>query len=434
MRHFDTQVIPIKSQKKSKPNGAAVPHDWTSKLRVRGSNFVGDEANVVTALREAPELRDLVRYNEFRMQVELQRKPPWRDGDIGEPWNEHDDLDLQRWLQESKIDVRQRGVVSDCIERVARDALFHPVREYLSALWWDGVQRLRTLPRTYLQARGNEAYLSAIGERFFISAVARIFKPGCQADHVLVIDGAQGIGKTSAVRILGGKWIADGLPNLHDKDSALHLLGVWLVELAELAAIRRTADLESTKAFLSRTVDRYRPPYGRRTVEVPRQCVFIATTNEAQYLRDPTGNRRFWPVSCGAIDLAALTRDRDQIWAEAVVLYKRGDAWHLSPDESALANVEQADRIHVSELEQRVQEYVDSLAANGNTETTARDVLIYGTGLNPDNERFIEIAGRLGPQVAAILNRLSWQRIKAVGRSPNRRVTYRYQTPTHRGS
>jgi putative DNA primase/helicase len=299
---------------------------------------------------------------------------------------------------------------------------------------WDGVPRLCGWLATYLRATGNAPYLSAIGTRFLVSAVARVEKPGCQADHTLVLDGKQGTGKTSTVRALGGKFVTDGLPNLHDKDSAIHLQGVWIVELGELAAIRRTADVESTKVFLSRTVDRFRPPYGRRTIDVPRQCVFIATTNETQYLKDPTGNRRFWPVSCGAIDLPSLVRDRDQLWAEAFVLYQQGHAWHLTADEAALAGGEQAERVYVSELEQQIAAYLDGMVGGGTIETSVRDVLIFGAHLNPDTERFIETAGKLGPQVAAILQRQGWHRVGAIGRSPNRRVVYRFEHPTHRGS
>lgn len=407
---------------------------WIGKLRVRGQHFIGDEGNVLTALREAPELVGLVRYNDFRNQVEFARAPFWREALIGEPWREQDDLDCQRWMQEQNIDVRQRSVVSDCVERVARDSPFHPVRDYLQALDWDGVPRLDGLLRTHFAASGDVRYLAAVGTKFLISAVARILHPGAQVDHVLVLEGEQGTGKTSSVRILGRQWVADGLPNLHDKDSAIYLQGVWIVELPELAAIRRTGDLESIKAFLSRTSDRFRPPYGRRTVDVPRQCVFIATTNEAQYLRDPTGNRRFWPVHCGAIDLLALDRDCDQLWAEAAARFVRGEPWHLTSDEAARARQEQAARIFVTELEQQVTEYLDRLVESGVTKTTMRDVLISAAALTPDTDRYIETAGKLGPQVAAILKRHGWERIGEFGRSPNRRVMYRHQPQTHRGS
>jgi predicted P-loop ATPase len=407
---------------------------WTGKLRVRGSHFIGDEANVLTALREAPELRGMVRYNEFRNTVEVGAALSWRAATVGEAWTERDDLDLQRWLQELNLDVRQRGIVSDCVERVARDAAYHPVRDYLEALDWDGTPRLNRLFEGYFAAAGDPTYLSAIGAKFAISAVARVLKPGCQVDHVPVLDGEQGIGKTSSVRILAGDFVADGLPNLHDKDSAIYLQGVWIVELAELAAIRRTADLESTKAFLSRTTDRFRPPYGRRTIDMPRQCVFVATTNERQYLRDPTGNRRFWPISCGRIDLNGLARDRDQLWAEAVALYIKGRAWHLNGEESAAARKEQSARVYVTELEQQVTEHLDGLIDRGMTSTTIRDVLVGSAGLNPESERFTDLAGKLGPQVAAILSRNDWHRVGAVGRSPNRRVMYRYQPEAHRGS
>ena len=187
--------------------------------------------------------------------------------------------------------------------------------------WW--LAPLRTwLPR-YLGADTDPEYLDAVGTAFLVSAVARIYEPGCQADHMLVFSGGQGIGKTRATQILGWPWTTDSVPDLHSKDSAIHLQGVWLVEMAELAALRKS-EIESTKAFISRRVDRFRPPYGKRTVEIPRQCVFVGTTNEATYLKDPTGNRRFWPVQIANVDFATLEKGRDKLWAEAVELYRQG--------------------------------------------------------------------------------------------------------------
>jgi putative DNA primase/helicase len=430
------KVIPIDADKLPKSNGAhsETPPPWTASLRVRGGRFIGDEANVLIALREAPELRDLVRFNEFKSIVEFARSPSWRCAQAGDTWMDQDDLDVQEWLQHANVDVRFRGTISDCIERVSRQAMFHPVRDYLSSLKWDGQPRLASVLQDYFSATGSAEYLTAIGTKFFISAIARICKPGCQVDHVLVIEGAQGTGKTSSTRILGGRWVTDGLPNLHDKDAAIYLQGVWICELPELTAIRRTTDLESTKAFLSRTTDRIRPPYGRRTIELPRQCVFIATTNEAQYLRDATGNRRFWPVSCGQIDLVSLERDRSQLWAEAHARFQRGDLWHLSVDESKLAQHQQDARVYVSEMDQTVGGYLDGLVEAGTTEITVRDVLIYGLSFDPASDRFTELAGKTGPQVAHFMTRQGWQRLDPVGRGKNRRVVYRFYPKTHRES
>lgn len=400
--------------------------DWRGSLRRRGEHFAGDELNVLTALRQWPEVKGLVRFNEFAGRVEFARQPSWRAVQAGDRWTEPDDFDLHALLQSQQIEVRNRGIVADAVERVARDTPHHPVRQYLTGLKWDLTSRLETWLADYLGAAGSDIYLAAAGSKFLISAVARIMQPGCKADHVLVLEGAQGIGKTRTHRILFAPWFADSLPAMTDKDAALQLQGVWGVELSELAAMRGTSQVEVVKSFLTRTHDRFRPPYGRRTVEVPRQCVFLGTTNESQYLRDPTGNRRFWPVRCTAINLVELAIDRDQLLAEALAAYQSGVAWHLDADEALLATSEQAERQLVTELEQAVSEYLDRILANGTREITTREILTGACALEFDKPDYMERAGRLGPGVAATLERRGWRRVGQAGRSPNRRTVYRY--------
>lgn len=172
-------------------------------------------------------------------------------------------------------------------------------------------------------------------------------------------------------------------------------------------------------------MDRYRPPYGRRTVDEPRQCVFVATTNEAAYLRDPSGNRRFWPVRCTDIDLPALERDRDQLLAEAVTRYRAGAAWHLTAEQAELAGTEQDARHYVTELEEDVREYLGRIASEGHDETSVRDVLRYALGINSTDDP--RAAAAIGDRVAAAMSRAGWQRVTRTGRGERRRTLYRRQ-------
>jgi predicted P-loop ATPase len=201
---------------------------------------------------------------------------------------------------------------------------YHPVKDYLLPLAWDGVPRIDHALKTYLGAIMPEPYLSEVSRKMFIGAVKRIFEPGSTFQYMVVLEGDQGIGKSTAVSILASKrWFLDALPHLQDKDAALYLIGTWLCEIGELTAIMKT-DAGHAKAFISRDTDRIRPPYGSRRVEYPRSTLFIGTTNLRDYLTDPTGNRRYWPVRCTCVDFDALERDRDQLWAEAVSEYQFG--------------------------------------------------------------------------------------------------------------
>ena len=237
-----------------------------------------------------------------------------------------------------------------------------------------------------------------VGGMFLISMVARIFQPGCQADHMLVLEGPQGKLKSSACKILGAEYFSDHLPDINDKDACVHLRGLWLIEIAEMHAFSR-AESTSLKSFISRRIERFRPPYGRHEVEEPRQCVFIGTSNKDQYLRDETGGRRFWPLKCGNIDLTSLERYRDQLFAEAVELYRNDTHWWPTQEfETRHIQPEQAARYEADDWTALVAEYVETL-------DVATSVGI-ATFLGVPNERINPGVSR---RIAAIMRQLGWR-------------------------
>jgi len=405
---------------------------WQTALAKKGRQgaIVGDERNVLAALRTAPDLRGLWRFDEFSLKVELTKVPPWRDLTTGAYWTDDDDTALTGYLQEQGVPVRSKNMVADCVSLVAKDSRVHPVREYLGALEWDRTERLDSWLTTYLGADGPPQYLRAVGRCWLISAVARVEAPGCQADHSLVLEALQGAGKSSAARILAVKpnWFADSIGDLRNKDAAIVLSGKWVIELSELSSTRR-AEVEPVKAYLSRTHDTFRPPYGRRAITIPRQCVFIGTTNEGEYLHDKTGNRRYWPVLCQSINLTDLERDRDQLWAEAVHCYRAGEKWHLSNKEALLAAEEQESRVPVTELEADVAEYLAQLGKR-QTEITAREVFVNALKLDPNSGQYAEQTARLGARVAAAIKRAGYSKVGTRGRGKTKRTVYR-RTESH---
>ncbi len=308
---------------------------WFNRLR---QDLVGtperNEANVIIALTSDIAFAGVLAFDDFSQEIVVRQPLPWDDatGPFPRPWEDADDVRTAEWLQLRGVNVAPL-VVGRAVGAVAREHRIHPVRDWLEHLRWDGTPRIETWTSIYLGVAPT-AFHHTVGALWLISAVARIFRPGVKADHMLILEGPQGARKSTAIKVLAGEdWFTDELPELGSKDAAIHMQGVWIVEIAELDAIGR-AEVSRIKAFLTRTTDRFRPPYGRYTVEVPRQCVFAGTVNPDTYLRDETGNRRFWPLRCGTIDIAALARDRDQLWAEAVHRFREGAIWWL--DDPAL--------------------------------------------------------------------------------------------------
>ena len=270
---------------------------------------------------------------------------------------------LQAQMQRLGLTHITNETAHKAVDAVARENSFHPVRDYLDGLAWDGEERLAALLPRYFGSKDTD-YTRAIGGMFLTSMVARIYRPGCKADYMLVFEGEQGILKSTACAILGGEWFSETLPDIatEGKDVSQHIRGKWLVEVAELHAMSR-ADTTLLKSFITRTTERYRPSFGRKEVVEPRQCLFIGTTNSDLYLKDETGGRRFWPVFCAIIDLDALARDRDQLFAEAVVRFKGGAAWWPDRDfERTHIAPEQEDRYEADAWQEPIAVFLSSVS------------------------------------------------------------------------
>jgi predicted P-loop ATPase len=377
-----------------------------------GKQIIRDEENIRIILANDPHLTGVARYDEFSGEMQLARpipdsSPTAAADDTPRRWRDSDTVALTTYIQRSSIAKISRDRVEAATDYFARyHGSFHPLHDYLQGLAWDGKPRVSTWLTDYLDA-GDPAqtlYLTAVGTAFLVSAVARVFQPGCQADCAIVLEGEQGIFKSSLLRILASdEWFSDSLPSdLKHKDAKDHLRGKWIIELPELAQFKRN-EIETVKAFLSRRNEQYRPSYGRHEISYPRQCVFAGSTNEEHYLVDTTGNRRFWPVKCRNIDLIRVTRDRDQLWAEAVHLYHQGALWHLTGDALDAATTEASERVAVDPWTPIVIEALRALPKR--VENISPGELLNSLDLTTEQKH-----ARNASRVAVILRDLGWRK------------------------
>ena len=365
------EVVPFTAKaKKAKAKPERPPRDlppWLQACEKDGRDqIIPNLANLMIALRGDPDLANTLAFDQMLQSPVLRSPlPPAPNGKttgggdpLPRPLRDADVSDLREYVQHYGFPRISRDISHEAADKRARELSFHPVRRWLDGLVWDGTPRLDGWLAKYLGSASNREYLSAIGPMFLISMVARIYEPGCKVDYMLVFEGPQGETKSQVCAIIAGEWFSDDLPDLHTKDVKQHLRGKWLIEIAELSAFSR-AETEALKAFITRTDEKYRPPYGRLEVNEPRQCVFIGTTNKENYLKDDTGARRFWPVNVGKIDLKGLRRDRDQLFAEAVMRFRRGDHWWPEAAfELRVIRPEQEGRYEADVWEEAIREYL----------------------------------------------------------------------------
>jgi predicted P-loop ATPase len=315
---------------------------------------------------------------------------------------------IQRYLQRNGLRTVSWNTVARGVEEYIRENPYHPVRNYLENLEWDKTERLNSWLINALGVEDSE-YHRAIGNMFLVAMAARIFEPGCQADYMLVLEGEQGEEKSKICRCLAGEWFSDNLPDISSnaKDASLHLRGKWLIEIAEMHAFNK-AESTHLKQFITRTHERYRPPYGRGDVIEPRQCLFIGTTNKEVYLKDETGGRRFWPVKTGTVNVSWLEQNRDQLFAEAVTAWRNGGIWWPSrQDERAYFRPEQEARFDSDAWEEPIKEFLASIVNDVTILEVAKGALDYNT---VDGTPINRLSRADQNRIAAVLTALQWER------------------------
>jgi len=394
--------------------GETAPETWRKALFYNQEGaLTKDPGNAALILCHDDRWAGAIRYDEFCDRVRWSRDAPALGG-MTRP-RERRALDsqavtyVQHWLRKNIGPAFSREATKEALMMAAQLNSFHPVREYLNGLAWDGTRRVEKWLATYMGS-AEDRYHSEVGRMWLVSAVARVMMPGCKADYLLVLEGKQGKRKSSALRALAGEWTLEGLPDLRDQPrAASQIQGKWICEIPELHAIKG-ASVTLVKQWTTTQVDSFRAAYAEFQKDYPRQCIFAATTNEERYLIDATGGRRFWPVKCGEIALDALSADRDQLWAEALQIFEGGRAcswrghgawswWPRHDDEelqTALAAAQDA-RFDEDEWSVRIGEWLLNRTSATTAELLAGPLNIEpGKWGRPEQTRAGSIMRRLG--------------------------------------
>jgi predicted P-loop ATPase/5S rRNA maturation endonuclease (ribonuclease M5) len=355
-----------------------ITHDipWLKDILYTRDGWRSHYANVELVLNNEPKLQGCLRFNQMTETIEIVTAP-WRTFDGPVEWCDLDAAALGSWLAKNyeAHPALEEKAIHVGAQLYAQSRGYHPVRDYLRSLTWDGIARLDTWVPEFLHLK-DTPYHRTVGRKLLIGAVARIEEPGCQMDTTVILEGGQGLFKSTTLQKLFGKtWFSDANIDVSSKDAALALRGKWCVELAELSALSK-AETNALKQFLTRTDDRQRDPYARVASSHPRQNIFIGTTNQQEYLRDETGARRFWPVGWidQPIDIAGIEAVRDQLWAEAYTLYKTGEPWWFTAEEERLAATEQSQRYQSDAWEEPIRNYLEQGAGAGLSTITSYEI------------------------------------------------------------
>lgn len=403
------------------PSGEGSGSGLFSKALIWGSNGLKDcRENVIYYLRDHPEWRGVLAVDEFANRIVFRKDGPLQGAVAGAEWSPNFDAELALWLAEreqAKLLVRSLDTIGHAVKYVAQLAKFHPVREYLDALVWDRQPRLDRWAVDFLGAADAE-YTRLVGRYFLLNMVARIFEPGCIMRSVPVLEGGQNKGKSTALRILAQPWFSDTMFQVNNKDAYQAIQGMWLYEISELESFGRV-EATAVKAFISSVEDNYRAPYERSNERHKRQTVFAGTTNAHEWLKDWTGNTRFWPLAVAVrapIDLDGLRSARDQLMAEAVAMYRAGERrFPTQAMEDALFTPEQEARLILHPWVERVGDW---LAMNMKQEVSVNELLM--DCLKVDMAR-LNPTGTEAQTIGKVMAKLGWQKVRA--RSGNTRST-----------
>lgn len=365
-------------------------------MRVVAGKLTLNEWNIYAALKGANHLKNLFWFDSFHQKVFTTINGTKEIKD-----SHHITKLLVLMQQMATFEKLKKTTLSEALDMYVKqpENVRNEPQEWLNSLKWDERSRIDTFFIDYMGAEDSE-YTRSVSRNFWLSLVARIVRPGCKVDNMVILEGAQGVGKSSAMRLIGGDYYAEVAIDPHKKDFIGSLQGKFLIEIGELASFTKS-ETEHVKQIISAAVDVYRKPYGSEHLDVKRQSVFVGTTNNSTYLKDDTGNRRFWPIACGDIDLEAITRDREQFFVEALLRVNLGEPWHLVPYD--IATTIQTERLEVDDMTNLVEQYLVGKSEVTAFEVwTAKDVFNGLSDFKPVEQK----------RVAKILKSLKWKRKK----------------------
>lgn len=336
--------------------------DWMRRLEINSNGlYLKTVDNILIILEHDPVLKDKIAFDEFANRGLVLGALPWDARTERRPWASSDDAGLYHYI-EKVYGIAVETKINHALTIISHKRRFNDVRRYLEGLEWDGVPRLDTLLTEYLGAEDN-VYTRAVSRKSLTAAVARAMQPGVKYDYMPILAGPQGLGKSTFLRLLGKHWYSDSLTTFEGKEACELIQGIWINEVGELTGMSKS-ESNAVKQFLSRTEDIYREAYGKRTMPYPRRCVFFGTTNDSEFLRDRTGNRRFWPVDVGILQPSKsvfrdLEGEVDQIYAEAFIRWQLGEQLYLSGEAEELAKQQQEAHRETSAKEGIIRAFVD---------------------------------------------------------------------------